>query len=74
MFSLLFSYCLISAVYTGWWTGAVYGRHWYMRPDQLDVATDPRNPGMTGLVSFIIHIILYGEPFDVLRSRVLWCV
>ncbi|MEW5306198.1 MAG: hypothetical protein WDW36_008682 [Sanguina aurantia] len=60
MFCLLFSYCLISSVYDAWWTKSAYSAHWYMRPDQHDVSADVSNPAQTGLVSFIIHIILYG--------------
>ncbi|KAG2453311.1 hypothetical protein HYH02_001535 [Chlamydomonas schloesseri] len=58
-FFVLLLWCLISAVYHAWWTNTHFKRHWYMRPDAVDAASDPDSPAQTGAVNFFVALLLY---------------
>ncbi|KAG2499397.1 hypothetical protein HYH03_002971 [Edaphochlamys debaryana] len=59
VFTLLFIWCLTSAVYHSTWTAHVFPSHWYMRPDDPDASADPDSPATTGAVNFFVALLLY---------------
>ncbi|KAG2453313.1 hypothetical protein HYH02_001537 [Chlamydomonas schloesseri] len=63
MFGLLFSFCIIGAVYFSIWTEDVSPKHWYVGSASATGLYKQYNPGepeFVGFASFITSFILYG--------------
>lgn len=61
MFGLLFSFCIIGAVYDATWIKDQLNGHWYLGPTYLNTQYNPAKPALAGLTNFITSFILYGE-------------
>ncbi len=64
MFGLLFSFCIIGAVYFSIWTQDVSPNHWYVGSANATgqyKQYNPEYPEFVGFASFITSFILYGE-------------
>ncbi|GIL71194.1 hypothetical protein Vretimale_17772 [Volvox reticuliferus] len=60
MFFLLFSFCIVGAIFFAVWTKDRMDGHWYLAPTKKTDQYDPDNAGFVGFASFITSFILYG--------------
>ncbi|GLI58430.1 hypothetical protein VaNZ11_000135 [Volvox africanus] len=60
MFFLLFSFCIVGAIFFAVWTKDHMNDHWYLAPTEKTDQYDPDNAGFVGFASFITSFILYG--------------
>lgn len=70
MFFLLFSFCIVGAVFFAVWTKDEMSGHWYLAPEVTTDQYNPNNPAFVGFASFITSFILYGEPIWLGGARV----
>lgn len=72
MFGLLFSFCIIGAVYFSIWTEKKSPNHWYVGSANATgqyAQYAPGNPAFVGFASFITSFILYGKQTAVRRGQ-----